>query len=84
MEIELLHQFLLSEARSPTIIQYTFLYSTISTFRTEHSTLTLTMSTKQQREIDHSVYKQDLKRREVKVRLSLVTVKLDKTHLHNI
>ena len=38
------------------------------------------MSTKQQREIDHSVYKQDLKRREVKVRLSLVTVQLDKTH----
>ena len=38
------------------------------------------MSTKQQREIDHSVYKQDLKRREVKVRLSSVTVQLDKTH----
>ena len=78
MEIELYHQFLLSVARSPTVIQYTFLYSTISTFRTDHSTLTLTMSTKQQREIDHSVYKQDLKRREVKVRFSLVTVKLTK------
>ena len=40
MEIELYHQFLLSVARSPTIIQYIFLYSTISTFRTGHSTHT--------------------------------------------
>ena len=40
MEIELYHQFLFSVARSPTIIQYIFLYSTISTFRTGHSTHT--------------------------------------------
>ena len=40
MEIELYHQFLLSVARSPTIIQYIFLYSTISTYRPGHSTHT--------------------------------------------